>query len=303
MAKKQSFKTKTQSVKSKAVKASIEQPSRMSLVQKVKELRAQRKTRKAEARRSKQTEKARIAKAKQRAVRENALQQVNEAVIESKKRKSRPGLTLVFSLLLAGLGAAAMYQYRQIDIDNNNVEITRLESEIQEFSAERQAIEAARQAEEDKLSQFTVGDDNTISLPREWSAKPSSFPAEELLLGDENITLTVVTSETRNGSETFIPTVDYLWVMDQSGDALSITSKSLHCDRFDTLSNDLSDPRREHKGFTVYCDTDAESVQVAILSSPDSYGLGSTGAYFLVTIKDIQQASLDAIQDYVQSYR
>lgn len=91
--------------------------------------------------------------------------------------------------------------------------------------------------------------------------------------------------------------------MDQSGDALSITSKSLHCDRFDTLSNDLSDPRREHKGFTVYCDTDAESVQVAILSSPDSYGLGSTGAYFLVTIKDIQQASLDAIQDYVQSYR
>jgi len=278
--------------------------TKRTLRQRISDLRQERRQRKAEIKRHKQTDEARKVKAENRAIREKALEQVNEAVIKSKRRKSRPALTLFFALVLAGLGGLAAYQYRQIELDDKNIIINELQSDIAGFSEQKAAIDAALQAEEDRFQIVQLDNSATIRVPSEWSLKQTSLPEEEQIIGDENVTLRIVTSESRNSVEQFIPVVDYIWTISSAnvGNPIKVESQSLHCERFDTLSNDLTDTKREHKDFIVYCDEDSEQVEIAMLAAPENYGTVASNTYFLVTIQDLQQVDFDDLRDYIESY-
>ncbi len=130
------------------------------------------------------------------------------------------------------------------------------------------------------------------------------MPQEEQLIGDDNVTIRIVSSESRNSITQFIPTIDYLWTINSAADddPLQVLSQSLHCERFDILSNDLNELRREHQGFNVFCDTTSEQIQIAALSTPQQYGTAVSNTYFLITIEDVQQVSIDSIVRYVESY-
>jgi len=145
--------------------------TKRTLRQRISDLRQERRQRKAEIKRHKQTDEARKVKAENRAIREKALEQVNEAVIKSKRRKSRPALTLFFALVLAGLGGLAAYQYRQIELDDKNIIINELQSDIAGFSEQKAAIDAALQAEEDRFQIVQLDNSATIRVPSEWSLK------------------------------------------------------------------------------------------------------------------------------------
>ncbi len=287
----------------KADKTVTEATSNRSLLQRIVDMRTERAKRKAEIKRHKQTDEARKVKAENRAIREKALEQVNEAVIQSKRRKSRPALTLFFALVLSGLGGLAIYQYRQIELDDKQTQINTLQSKISGFSAEQAAIQAAKQAELAKFEQVTVGDDRTITLPADWEEKPTQFPGEEQVFGDTNVTMRVINSSSRNSIEQFIPVVDYIWTVQESPNGLKVATKSLHCQRFDTFGNDLKNTQREHQGFTVYCDTDSEKTIIAVLSTPEKYGTSTSNTYFLIEVADMQQVDFNDLEKYIESFR
>ena len=257
--------------------------SKQSLLDRLRANRAERKARK-------QTEKAREARAEKRAIREKALEQVQEAVIASKKRKSYPGIVLLLVLIIAGLGGTLAWQYRQGEINTLTTERNNAQQVVQLLDEERQAIEAAKAAEEARLKSVVVdvnGADFTLRVPREWESQPTQFPQVTQVIGDDNVTMQIIADDSRDSSEEFIPEVDYLWKMNADG---SIVSKSLQCQRFDTLGNNLEEQQREHQDFIVYCDQDAETVRIAVLAEPDNYE-SREGVYYLVGIKDIQQFS------------
>jgi hypothetical protein len=275
-----------------------------TLLQRIKTMRLQRTERKADRAKRKQTDKARKVKAQQRAIRENALEQVQKAVVESKRRRSRPGLTLFLALVLAVLGGFAMYQYRQIEINDKVVEISELKSNAMSFQELQATIQANKQAELDKHTTVTLEDGATILVPREWTTKDTSLPLEEQKLGDDNVTISIVSSESRNSTAQYIPIVDYIWTIAPSkdGDSLQVTAQSMHCERFDTLSNDLHQARREHLGFSVFCDTDTERVEIAVLATPEQYGTTLDNTYFLISVIDLQQVDFNDIVRYIESY-
>lgn len=275
--------------------------TKKSLLQRLKDMRADRKARRAEKRRKKQTEEARKARAEKRAVRKKALEQVQEAVTKSKQRRSYPGLLLLFLIIIIGLSGAAVWQYRQIEIDEKQSEITELQSEIASFADQQAALEAARRAEEARFRNLSVNEAN-VRVPAEWETKPSQLPDQEVIIGDNNVTLTVVNSENRNSIETFIPKVDYLWIMEASDDSVQVASQSLHCNRFDTLDNNLDNPLREHQGFQVFCDDNQEVVKIVVLNSPENYGILASNTYFMIEIADLQQVNFADLQDYIESY-
>jgi len=278
--------------------------TKKTLLQRIKDMRAARLARKEEIKRHKQTDKARQEKAKQRAIREKALEQVNEAVMKSKRRRSRPGLTLFFALILAGLGGVAAYQYRQIEVDDKDVAIAELRSDIITFEEQKQAIEQAAQIEAERFQNVQLNEGATMRVPSGWTAKETSLPIQEQVIGDDNVTMKIISSDSRNSITQFIPTVDYVWTIESAnvGSPVQLLSQSLHCERFDTLSNDLSEELREHKGFNVYCDTDSEKVEIAALSSPEKYGTQATNTFFLISIRDLQQVDLDDIVTYIESF-
>jgi hypothetical protein len=278
--------------------------SRKTLKQRLQNLRIERQIRKSERLRHKQTEEARIVKAENRAIREKALEQVNEAVIKSKRRKSRPALTLLLSLILVGLGAAAAYQYRQLELDDKKAEISELQSDMSSFQVVQASIEAAKQVEAEKFKTISLDSNATIRVPRGWELKDTSFPLEEQIIGNNNVAIKIVSSDSRNSISQYIPTVDYLWTItnDSAGAQLRVQSQSLHCERFDTLSNDLNDQQREHQGFTVFCDTNSERVQIAALAAPEKYGVLASNTYFIISVEDVQQVDFDSLVEYLESY-
>ena len=292
---------KTNTAKKKSTNKASTKESKSSLLQKFRNMRAQRRAQKAENRRHKQTDEARKAKAEKRAIRENALEQVNKAVIKSKQRRSYPGLVFLSLLVVMSLSGALVWQYRQSEIDNKQSQIEALKSNELLFADQQRAIEEQRKAEEAKFNTVTVGE-SKIRIPAEWSEQVTTLPKQEIIYGDDNVSFSIVSAEDRNSVEDYRPRVDYVWTLEDNNGTISVASQSLHCSRFDTLNNDLSQPLREHNNFRVYCDDNQEVVRIFAAKSSGLYGLTQTNSYFEIEVRDLQQLDFDSLKDYIESY-
>jgi len=213
-------------------------------------------------------------------------------------------------VIIACLAGALVWQYRQEEIDQNLQDISALQLEISSFDNQRSAIEAEQRIEDAKFQNIAINFDSeqgsedsaTVRVPTEWTTKPTQFPGSEVVIGDENVTFRIISSESRNTTAQYIPVVDYIWKIDGNGTNITVLSQSLNCERFDTLGNDLSDEQREHQGFVVYCDESSERVVIAALAAPSGYGVGNNNDYFIIEIEDAQQVSFKAIKNYLESY-
>lgn len=264
-------------------------------------MRQQRKQRKALEKRRKQTKKAREEKTKLQAVRQQAVEQVDAAVMKSKQRRSHPVLVLLLLIVVIVLSGAAVWFYRQYQVDDKQTRISQLQNELATFANEKRMIENQKQTEDAKYQTMALNN-ATIRVPKEWTVQPSQYPSEEQVIGDDNVSLHITRSKSRDSSDKYIPRVDYLWQSQTTGNKQKISTKSLHCNRFDTLGNNLSDTRRQHNGFTVYCDTNPEKVVIAVLNQPQKYGNNTDDTYFIVEVNDLQQLNFDDLTMYLESY-
>ncbi len=115
------------------------------------------------------------------------------------------------------------------------------------------------------------------------------------------MTFRIIAGTDRNSINQFIPKVDYLWNLSFDNGSVAVKSQSLQCNLFDRPDNDLTSKIREHNGFNVYCDDDAGSIVIYALSTPNSYGVGAQNVYFAVSVKDVQQVSLEEIKSHIDS--
>ncbi|MGI9027889.1 MAG: hypothetical protein ACR2FM_03580 [Candidatus Saccharimonadales bacterium] len=241
------------------------------------------------------------AQAEKQAVKAAAVTQVEQAVEKSHKRRSHPLVVLLFLALVIVLSGTLVWLYRGQQITVKNNEILRLKQQAAAFAGQQAATEEAKQAEAAKFQTVTTKG-VTLRLPVSWQEQPSQFPKEETIFGNEAVSFQIVTSSSRNSIEQYIAKVDYLWQIAPATDnSIVVKNQSLQCDRFDTIDNNLSSKLREHNGFHVYCDTDGGKLVVAALAAPENYGLGAQKVYFIVTINDVQQISLNDIKGYIES--
>lgn len=250
----------------------------------------------------KRTEEKAEEKAKQEFMKDKSLDEVQETINKSHKKRSHPVATLLLLAMVVGLSGSLVWMYREQKVIDQQNEISGLRQSLQSLEQQKQTEVAATSTKEAMFQDVTT-DNYSIRIPKDWVKQPSRLPSEETIYGNSNVILRIVRSDSRNSIKQFIPEVDYLWqISNQSGNTI-VTNQSLHCQRFDTIDNNLSDKVREHNGFHVYCNTDAEKSIIAALSAPDKYGLENTGVYFVVEINDTQQASLQEIKNYIESYK
>ncbi|MGI9027302.1 MAG: hypothetical protein ACR2FM_00430, partial [Candidatus Saccharimonadales bacterium] len=239
--------------------------------------------------------------AQKQAVKAAAVTQVEQAVEKSHKRRSHPLAVLFLLTMVIGLAGTAVWLYRGQQITVKNNEIRRLKQEAEAFAGQQEATQAAEQAEAAKFQTVTVKG-VSLRLPVSWHEQPTQFPGDETIFGNDAISFQVITSSSRNSIAQYIPKVDYLWQIAPGTDnSVVVKNQSLQCDRFDTLDNNLSSKVREHNGFHVYCNTNGGELVVAALSKPDNYGVGAQNVYFIITINDVQQVSLNDIKGYIES--
>lgn len=224
-----------------------------------------------------------------------------QIVTAVEKRRRYPLVKLLVILLCMAIAAGYVWQLRQIEVDKKVNKIETLKNEAKLHIADQKARDEETKALEAKFTTFDT-DNFSMKILATWKLKSTQFPEDEIVIGDENTTIRVITSETRNSGTTYIPKVDYLWEISDGQDQLEITKQSLHCERFDTFDNQLPLTLREHNGFKVYCDTDGEKVVIAALAAPEKYGTEKTNSYFIIEINEVQQVNFDDIVSYLESY-
>ncbi|CAN5613218.1 hypothetical protein BH23PAT1_BH23PAT1_4030 [soil metagenome] len=296
-------KTRTVKTQSMPVVAKLSFWQRQSLKRREKKL-AKQKARTLAARQAKtmdaKQKRAEVQVQKQ-AVKAAAVNQVEQAVDKSHKRRSHPFVVLFLLAIVIALTGTAVWQYRGQQITVKNNEILRLKQQAAAFADQQAAAQAAKQAEAAKFQTITVRGVN-MRLPVSWHEQPSQFPSDETIFGNDAVSFQIVTSSNRNSIDQYIPKVDYLWQIAPGTDnSVAVKRQSLQCDRFDTLDNNLSSKVREHNGFHVYCDTDGGKLVIAALATPDNYGVGAQNVYLIITINDVQQISLKDIKGYIES--
>jgi len=241
------------------------------------------------------------AQAQKQAVKAVAITQVEQAVQKSHKHHSHPFAVLFLLAIVIALAGTVVWQYRGQQITVKDNEISRLKQEAEAFAGQKEASQAAKQAEVAKFQTVTAKGVN-LRLPVSWQQQPTQFPSDETIFGNDAVSLKVVISPSRNSIAQYIPAVDYVWqIAPGNDDSVVVKNQSLQCDRFDTLDNNLSSKVREHNGFHVYCNTDGGELVVAALATPDNYGVGTQNVYFIITINDVQQVSLNDIKGYIKS--
>jgi len=241
------------------------------------------------------------AKIEKETMKNKVTEQVEPAVIKTNKRRRYPFIKLLIILLCMALAGGYVWQYRQKEIDKKILTIQNLKEDAKAFAEQQKVIEEEKKALESKFSVLET-DTFTIRVPSTWSLRSTQFPQDETVIGDQNTTMRVINSETRNSIANFIPTVDFLWQIGEENDNLKVSRQSRHCQGFDTINNDFSEALREHNGFNVYCDKDGGKVVVGAMSKPESYGTENTNTYFIIEINDVQQVNFDEIAGYIESF-
>lgn len=242
-----------------------------------------------------------VPEVKAEAIKNKATEQVEPTASKTKKRRRYPFIKLLVILLCMALAAGYSWQYRQKEIDNKVSTIENLKKDAKKFEAEKHAAEEEKKKLEEQYTLLDAGT-FTMRVPATWVEKATEYPQDEKVYGDENTTIRVINSETKNSIDNYIPTVDYLWQITEDNGAIKVLNQSLHCQRFDTINNDLNNAVREHNNFHIYCDTDAEKIVIGALSTPEKYGTENTNTYFIIEINDVQQANIDEIKTYLNSY-